>query len=78
MVLGVTEMSISALVVFSLRNILGRAFVSDNQIAAYVRRMTPYICLTMIFDSIHRILSGNQLSNNFFIFFPECVVLFAF
>ncbi|WOH03090.1 hypothetical protein DCAR_0522482 [Daucus carota subsp. sativus] len=58
MVLGVTEMSISALVVFSLRNILGRAFVSDNQIAAYVRRMTPYICLTMIFDSIHRILSG--------------------
>ena len=71
MVLGVIEVSISAAVLFSLRHVLGRAFVSDNQIVDYVRRMTPFICLTMALDSIQGILSGNQL-NNFISFLILC------
>ncbi|XP_074349789.1 protein DETOXIFICATION 17-like [Apium graveolens] len=58
MVLGVTEVSISAAVLFSLRYVLGRAFVSDKQIVEYVRRMTPFVCLTMILDNFQSILSG--------------------
>ena len=53
-------MSIAAVVLFSLRHVLGRAFVSDNEIVDYVRRMTPFICLTMILDSVQGILSGNE------------------
>ncbi|XP_074365345.1 protein DETOXIFICATION 8-like [Apium graveolens] len=58
MVLGVMEASITTVVLFSNRHILGRAFVSDNQIVDYVGRMTPLICMTMILDSIQGILSG--------------------
>ncbi|KAL1817077.1 hypothetical protein ACET3Z_019651 [Daucus carota] len=58
LVLGVTEVSISATVLFSLRYVLGRAFVSDEQIVDYVRRMTPFICLTIILDNFQSILSG--------------------
>ncbi|XP_063950100.1 protein DETOXIFICATION 3 [Daucus carota subsp. sativus] len=58
LVLGVTEVSVSATVLFSLRYVLGRAFVSDKQIVDYVRRMTPFICLTIILDNFQSILSG--------------------
>ncbi|KAL8144838.1 hypothetical protein AgCh_003161 [Apium graveolens] len=58
MVLGIIEVSISTVVLFSIRHVLGRAFVTDDQIVDYVRRMTPFICLTMILDSIQGILSG--------------------
>ncbi|KAK1370016.1 Protein DETOXIFICATION [Heracleum sosnowskyi] len=58
LVLGVIEVSIATFAFFSMRHVLGRAFVSDNQIVDYVRRMTPFICLTMILDSIQGILSA--------------------
>lgn len=67
MVLGVTEVSISVSVLLSLRCILGRAFVSDKQIVDYVRRMAPFICLTMILDNFQGILSGNQHKTLLFI-----------
>ena len=59
MVLGVIEVSVAAVVLYSLRHVLGRAFVSDKDIIDYVRRMTPFICLTMILDAVQGILSGN-------------------
>ncbi|KAK1353816.1 hypothetical protein POM88_052181 [Heracleum sosnowskyi] len=55
LVLGIVEVGISVAVLFSLRSVLGRG---DNQIVDYVRRMIPLICLTMILDNIHGILSG--------------------
>ncbi|WOH05837.1 hypothetical protein DCAR_0625258 [Daucus carota subsp. sativus] len=58
MVLGVIEVSVAAVVLYSLRHVLGRAFVSDKDIIDYVRRMAPFICLTMILDSVQGILSG--------------------
>ncbi|KAL8144836.1 hypothetical protein AgCh_003159 [Apium graveolens] len=58
LVLGIIEVSIAVAVLFSLRYDLGRAFVSDNQIVDYLRRMTPFICLKMFLDSIQAILSG--------------------
>ncbi|KAK1353817.1 Protein DETOXIFICATION [Heracleum sosnowskyi] len=58
LVLGIIEVSIAAAVLLSLRHDLGRAFVSDNQIVDYLRRMTPFICLKMFLDSIQAILSG--------------------
>ncbi|KAL8144831.1 hypothetical protein AgCh_003154 [Apium graveolens] len=58
LVLGFIEVGISATVLFSLRYFLGRAFVSDSEVVDYVRRMTLLICLTMILDNIHGILSG--------------------
>lgn len=59
MVLGLSEVIIAAIILFFCRHFLGRAFVSDKQVVDYVRRMTPFICLTMILDGFQGVLSGN-------------------
>ncbi|XP_038697384.1 protein DETOXIFICATION 14-like isoform X1 [Tripterygium wilfordii] len=55
-------MAIEAVIVsaslFCSRNVLGLAYSNDRQIQHYIAVMTPFLCLSIITDSLQAVLSG--------------------
>lgn len=48
--------------IFVLRYILGYAFSDEKEVINYVTEMAPLICISIIIDSLHGVLSGYLLN----------------
>ncbi|KAL2499462.1 MATE efflux family protein [Abeliophyllum distichum] len=58
LVLSVLEFIIASTVIFFCRYILGYAFSNEMDVVNYVKDMTPFLCLSIIVDSLQAVLSG--------------------
>ncbi|KAL2522368.1 MATE efflux family protein [Forsythia ovata] len=58
LVLSVSEFIIASTVIFFCRYILGYAFSNEMDVVNYVKDMTPFLCLSIIMDSLQAVLSG--------------------
>ena len=57
---GVESILVGALV-FAARNVFGYLFSSEPEVVDYVRSMAPLVSLSVIFDALHAVLSGQIL-----------------
>ncbi|KAL2457542.1 MATE efflux family protein [Forsythia ovata] len=58
LVLSVLEFIIASTIIFFCRYILGYAFSNEMDVVNYVKDMTPFLCLSIIMDSLQAVLSG--------------------
>lgn len=59
LLLAAVEILISSTVIFSCRYILGYAFSNEKSIVLYVKDMTPFLCISIVTDSLQSVLSGD-------------------
>ncbi|XP_060194374.1 protein DETOXIFICATION 14-like [Lycium barbarum] len=58
MFLAVAETVVASTVTFLCRGVLGKAYSNDQQVVDYVAAITPFLCLTIITDSLQAVISG--------------------
>ncbi|XP_019227271.1 PREDICTED: protein DETOXIFICATION 2-like isoform X2 [Nicotiana attenuata] len=58
MFLAVAETVVVSTVTFLCRGILGKAYSNDQQVVDYVAAITPFLCLSIITDSLQAVISG--------------------
>ena len=58
MFVTVTEALILSLALFASRHVFGYVFSNDKEVVDYVTTMAPLVCLSVILDNIHGVLSG--------------------
>ncbi|KAG8376130.1 hypothetical protein BUALT_Bualt09G0031300 [Buddleja alternifolia] len=58
LVLSITEFVIASAVIFFCRSILGYSFSNEKDVVDYVNVMTPFLCVSIIMDSLQAVLSG--------------------
>ncbi|KAM7275224.1 hypothetical protein ACFE04_017090 [Oxalis oulophora] len=58
MLLAITEATIISSILFACRNIFGYVFSNEKEVVAYVSRMSPLVCISVILDSLQGTLSG--------------------
>ncbi|PIN26798.1 putative membrane protein, predicted efflux pump [Handroanthus impetiginosus] len=61
LVLTIVEFLIAATVIFICRYILGYSFSNDKSIVYYVKSMAPFLCVSIVMDSLQTVLSGKGL-----------------
>ncbi|KAD4888376.1 hypothetical protein R6Q59_034593 [Mikania micrantha] len=55
---GALEVIIASTILFGSRSVLGYAFGKEKELVAYVKDMTPLLCVSTFADTIQTILSG--------------------
>ncbi|KAG8376131.1 hypothetical protein BUALT_Bualt09G0031400 [Buddleja alternifolia] len=58
LVLSITEFVFASAVIFFCRSILGYSFSNEKDVVDYVKVMTPFLCVSIIMDSLQVVLSG--------------------
>ncbi|XP_009776776.1 protein DETOXIFICATION 12-like isoform X1 [Nicotiana tabacum] len=58
MFLAVIETVVLSTSLFGSRRVLGKAFSNDKQVLDYIAEMTPFLCLSIITDSLQAVISG--------------------
>lgn len=58
MFLTISEAVLISTTVFATRSIFGYIFSNDKEVVDYVTSMAPLICLAVISNSLHGVLSG--------------------
>ncbi|XP_055803172.1 protein DETOXIFICATION 2-like [Solanum dulcamara] len=58
MFLAVAETVVASTVTFLCRGVLGKAYSNDQQVVDYVAAITPFLCLTIITDSLQAVICG--------------------
>ncbi|KAL0378035.1 UNVERIFIED_CONTAM: protein DETOXIFICATION 14 [Sesamum radiatum] len=58
LVLSVAELLIASITIFICRGIMGYAFSDEKEVVNYVRQMVPFLCVSIIMDSLQAVLSG--------------------
>ncbi|KAK4426597.1 protein DETOXIFICATION 14 [Sesamum alatum] len=58
LILSISEFVLAATTIFICRRVLGYAFSEDKSVVGYIQEMTPFLCLSIIVDSLQAILSG--------------------
>ncbi|KAL3844909.1 hypothetical protein ACJIZ3_002312 [Penstemon smallii] len=58
MALSVVEFVIASIALFFCRSILGYSFSNEKGVVDYVKEMTPFLCASVIMDSLQAVLSG--------------------
>ncbi|KAK4490545.1 hypothetical protein RD792_001227 [Penstemon davidsonii] len=58
MALSIVEFVIASIVLFFCRSILGYSFSNEKGVVNYVKDMTPFLCASVIMDSLQAVLSG--------------------
>ncbi|KAG5623658.1 hypothetical protein H5410_008876 [Solanum commersonii] len=58
MFLAVSETVVASIVIFLCRGVLGKAYSNDEQVVDYVAAITPFLCLTLITDSLQAVICG--------------------
>ncbi|KAI3451796.1 hypothetical protein Pfo_008461 [Paulownia fortunei] len=58
LVLAVAEFLIAGITIYICRGILGYAFSEEKEVVSYVKEMAPFLCLSIIMDSLQSVLSG--------------------
>lgn len=56
--LAVAETVVASTVTFLCRGVLGKAYSNDQQVVYYVAAITPFLCITLITDSLQAVISG--------------------
>ncbi|KAH6784651.1 MATE efflux family protein [Perilla frutescens var. hirtella] len=56
--LAAAEFLIASGIIYACRHILGYAFSEEKEFVDYVEDMTPFLCLSIILDSLQTVLSG--------------------
>ncbi|XP_031093190.1 protein DETOXIFICATION 14-like [Ipomoea triloba] len=57
-IIGMIELAIAAVVLMSLRSVVGYAFSNETEVVNYIKRMTPLVSLMLVSDGISGLLSG--------------------
>lgn len=75
MSLSTIESVVVATALLCSRYILGYAYSSDKDVVHYIAAMTPFLCISVVMDSLQAVLSGKLIS---FIrlLFPERISIF--
>ncbi|XP_057965449.1 protein DETOXIFICATION 14-like isoform X2 [Malania oleifera] len=60
MILAVTEAIVVCTILFCSRHILGYAYSNEKEVVDYVSDITPLICLSVVLDSSHAVLSASS------------------
>ncbi|KAK4393586.1 protein DETOXIFICATION 14 [Sesamum angolense] len=58
LVLSVAELLIASITIFICRGIMGYAFSDEKEVVDHVREMVPFLCISIIMDSLQAVLSG--------------------
>lgn len=58
--LAVIETVVVSTVTFLCRRVLGKAYSNDQQVVDYVAAITPFLCLSIITDSLQAVISGKS------------------
>ncbi|KAL2499461.1 MATE efflux family protein [Abeliophyllum distichum] len=58
MFLAVIETVTVSIALFFFRHILGRAYSNEKQVVDYIGAMIPFICLSIVTDSLQAVISG--------------------
>ncbi|XP_075097569.1 protein DETOXIFICATION 2-like [Nicotiana tabacum] len=58
MSLAVAETVVVSTVTFLCRGVLGKAYSNDQQVVDYVAAITPFLCLSIVTDSLQAVISG--------------------
>ncbi|KAK6128486.1 hypothetical protein DH2020_037770 [Rehmannia glutinosa] len=58
LVISIAEFVTTSAVIFGCRYILGYAFSDEKEVADYIKEISPFLCLSIILDSIEAVLSG--------------------
>ncbi|KAM3252522.1 protein DETOXIFICATION 3 [Capsicum annuum] len=58
MILAVAETIVASTVTFLCREVLGKVYSNDQQVVDYVAAITPFLCLSIITDSLQGVISG--------------------
>lgn len=66
--LAIAEMVTVSMILFFCRNVLGYAFSKEKEIVDHVADMGPWICLSIIMDSLQAVFSGNILTSLIYIY----------
>ncbi|KAL3637777.1 hypothetical protein CASFOL_018225 [Castilleja foliolosa] len=56
--LGAAEFVLASAVIFFCRNILGYSFSNEKRVIYYVKEMAPFLCASIVVDSLQAVLSG--------------------
>lgn len=60
MFLAVVETLTVSICFFFFRHILGRAYSNEKQVVDYIGAMIPFICLSVVTDSLQAVISGQD------------------
>ncbi|KAK6255763.1 hypothetical protein SCA6_017068 [Theobroma cacao] len=60
MVLTLAESFIASTILFCCRHAFGYAYSNDKEVVNNVTKMIPLMCLSIVMDSLHAVLGGNQ------------------
>ncbi|KAL3618968.1 hypothetical protein CASFOL_037196 [Castilleja foliolosa] len=58
LVLSVSEFLLASITIYFCRGILGYAFTEENEVVSRIKDMAPFLCLSIIMDSLQSVLSG--------------------
>ncbi|KAK4426600.1 protein DETOXIFICATION 14 [Sesamum alatum] len=58
LILAIGEFVLAATTIFICRRVLAYAFSEDKNVVVYIQELTPFLCLSVIVDSLQAILSG--------------------
>lgn len=59
LVLSIAEIVIASAAIFISRHVLGYAFSDEKEVVFYVKEMVPFLCMSIIVDSLQAVLSGD-------------------
>ncbi|KAL0378034.1 UNVERIFIED_CONTAM: protein DETOXIFICATION 14 [Sesamum radiatum] len=58
LVLSIVEFVIASTVIFACRYTLGYLFSNEKGVVYYIKEMTPFVCIFIVFDSLQAVFSG--------------------
>ncbi|KAL0343390.1 UNVERIFIED_CONTAM: protein DETOXIFICATION 14 [Sesamum angustifolium] len=58
LVMSIVEFVIASTIIFVCRNSLGYLFSNEKGVVYYIKEMTPFLCLSIVFDSLQAVFSG--------------------
>lgn len=58
MFIAVTEAVVISATLFAFRRIVGYAYSNEEEVAHYVTKMVPLVCISVILDNLQGVLSG--------------------
>ncbi|KAL0450039.1 UNVERIFIED_CONTAM: protein DETOXIFICATION 8 [Sesamum latifolium] len=58
LVLSIVEFVIASTAIFTCRYTLGYLFSNEKDVVYYIKEMTPFVCIFIVFDSLQAVFSG--------------------
>ncbi|KAK4393585.1 protein DETOXIFICATION 14 [Sesamum angolense] len=58
LVMSIVEFVIASTIIFVCRHSLGYLFSNEKGVVYYIKEMTPFLCISIVFDSLQAVFSG--------------------